>query len=162
MTKYCSNKNVFSNGNNNSNNNNCNGNDAFHTYYLLAPSFIKVWTFGGLAWHNLFYHSTMGQKEECLFKYLNWITTRLKRVHNKLAPWLNSRVTQQMLNRDYLKTKAVKTGSQNNWLSFKKASNGVNYAIKRAKSNYYLNKFNANLGNPKSTWKTRLKKWLHG
>ena len=54
-----------------------------------------------------------------------------------------------MLNRDYLKRKAVKTGSQNNWLSFKKATNRVNYAIKRAKSNYYRNKLTANLGNPK-------------
>ena len=32
--------------------------------------------------------------------------------------------------------------------------NRVNYAIKRAKSNYYKDKLNANLGNPKSTWKT--------
>jgi len=59
-----------------------------------------------------------------------------------------------MLNRDYLKRKAVKTGSQNDWLSFKKARNSVNYAIKHAKLNYYRNKLNADLGNPKITWKT--------
>ena len=59
-----------------------------------------------------------------------------------------------MLNRDYLKKKAVKTGSQNDWLSFKKVRNRVNYAIKREKSSFYRNKLNANLGNPKSTWKT--------
>ena len=59
-----------------------------------------------------------------------------------------------MLNRDYLKKKAVKTGSQNDWLSFKKVRNRVNYAIKRKKWSFYRNKLNANLGNPKSTWKT--------
>ena len=79
---------------------------------------------------------------------------RIIRVRNKQAPWLNSKVRQLMLNRDYLKKKAVKTGSQNDWLSFKKERNRVNYAIKREKSSFYRNKLNANLGNPKSTWKT--------
>ena len=79
---------------------------------------------------------------------------RIIRVRNKPAPWLNTKVRQLMLNRDYLKKKAVKTGSQNDWLSFKKVRNRVNYAIKREKSSFYRNKLNANLGNPKSTWKT--------
>ena len=59
-----------------------------------------------------------------------------------------------MLNRDYLKKKAVKTGLQNDWLSFKKVKNRVNYAIRREKASFYRNKLNANHGNPKSTWKT--------
>ena len=49
-----------------------------------------------------------------------------------------------MLNRDYLKKKAVKTGSQNTWLSFKK----------REKASFCRHKLNANHGNPKSMWKT--------
>jgi len=59
-----------------------------------------------------------------------------------------------MLNRDYLKKKALKTGLQNDWLSFKKVKNRVNYAIRREKASFYRNKLNANHGNPKSTWKT--------
>ena len=59
-----------------------------------------------------------------------------------------------MLNRDYLKKKAVKTGLQNDWLSFKKVKNRVNYAIRHEKASFYRNKLNANHGNPKSTWKT--------
>ena len=73
------------------------------------------------------------------------------RVGNKPAAWLNSKVRQQMLNRDYLEKKAVKKGSQNDWLFFKKATNKAHYAIKREKSNYYRNKLNANLGIPKRT-----------
>ena len=37
------------------------------------------------------------------------------RVGNKPAAWLNSKVRQQMVNRDYLEKKAVKKGSQNEW-----------------------------------------------
>ena len=48
----------------------------------------------------------------------------------------------------------MKTDSKNDWLCFKKVRNRVNYAIKRAKSSYYRDKLNANLGNQKSTWKT--------
>ena len=64
----------------------------------------------------------------------NHAPKRIIRVRNKPAPWLNSRVRQLMLNRDYLKKKAVKTGLQNDWLSFKKVKNRVNYAIRREKA----------------------------
>ena len=84
----------------------------------------------------------------------NHAPKRIIRVRNKPAPRLNSKVRQLMLNRDYLKKKAVKTGLQNDWLSFKKVKNRVNYAIRREKASFYRNKLNANHGNPKSTWKT--------
>ena len=58
-----------------------------------------------------------------------------------------------MFNRDSLKKKAIKSGSQNDWSTFKKAKNAVNYSIRCAKSEYYRHKLNENAGDQKATWK---------
>ena len=52
-----------------------------------------------------------------------------------------------------LKKKAVKSGSQDDWSTFKKARNAVNYSIRCAKSEYYHYKLNENAGDQKATWK---------
>lgn len=58
-----------------------------------------------------------------------------------------------MFNRDSLKKKAIKSGSRNDWSTFKKARNTVNDSIRRAKSKYYRHKLNENAGDHKTTWK---------
>ena len=78
---------------------------------------------------------------------------RVIKVRNKPAPWLNSEIKKEMFKRDSLKKKAIKSGSQNDWLTFKKAKNAVNYSIRCAKSVYYRHKLNENVGDQKTTWK---------
>ena len=67
---------------------------------------------------------------------------KVRKVRNKPVPWLNSEIKKEMLNRDWLKKKAIKSGSQNDWSTFKKARNAVNYSIRCAKSEYYYYKLN--------------------
>ena len=74
-------------------------------------------------------------------------------MRNKPAPWLNSEIKKEMFNRDLLKKKAIKSGSQDDWSTFKKARNAVNYSIRCAKSEYYHYKLNENAGDQKATWK---------
>ena len=78
---------------------------------------------------------------------------RVIKVRNKPAPWLNSEIKKEMFNRDSLKKKAIKSGSQHDWSIFKKARNAVNYSIRSAKSKYYRRKLNENAGDLKTTWK---------
>ena len=78
---------------------------------------------------------------------------RVIKVRNKPAPWLNSEIKKEMFKRDSLKKKAINSGSQNDWLTFKKAKNAVNYSIRCAKSVYYRHKLNEKLGDQKTTWK---------
>jgi hypothetical protein len=78
---------------------------------------------------------------------------RVIKVRNKPAPWLNSEIKKQMFNRDSLKRKAIKSGSQNDWFTYKKARNVVNYSINCAKSEYYRHKLNVNVGDLKTKWK---------
>ena len=59
---------------------------------------------------------------------------RVIKVRNKPAPWLNSEIKKEMFNKDSLKKKAIKSGSQHDWSIFKKARNAVNYSIRSAKS----------------------------
>ena len=60
-----------------------------------------------------------------------------------------------MFNRNSLEKKAIKSGtrSQNDWSTFKKARNAVNYSIRCTKSEYYRHKLNENAGDQKVTWK---------
>ena len=78
---------------------------------------------------------------------------RVIKVRNKPAPWLYSEIKKEMFNRDLLKKKALKSGSQHDWSIFKKARNAVNYSIRSAKSKYYRRKLNENAGDLKTTWK---------
>ena len=73
---------------------------------------------------------------------------RVIRVRNKPTPWLDSNLKQQMMTRNSLKRRAIKTGSENDWNCYRNMRNKVNYAVKCAKSNYYRKKLHGNLGNP--------------
>ena len=70
---------------------------------------------------------------------INTLLRELK-VRNKPAPWLKSEIKKEMFNRNSLKKKAIKSGSQNDWSTFKKARNPVNYSTRCDKSEYYRHK----------------------
>ena len=78
---------------------------------------------------------------------------RVIKVRNKPASWLNSEIKKEMFNRDSLKKKAIKSGSQNDRSNSKKVRNAVNHSIRCAKSEYYHSKLNENAGDQKATWK---------
>lgn len=67
----------------------------------------------------------MAHLEKQIFNNLNKHT----KVRNKTAPRPNSEIKKEMSEK-----KAIKSGSQNDWSTFKKARNAVNYSTRCAKS----------------------------
>lgn len=77
-----------------------------------------------------------------------------KRIRNKKSPWLNAKIKQSMVERNKLKSMAIKTNATEDWLNYKKSKNCVNNEIKKAKTQYYQEHFRSNSGNPREIWKT--------
>lgn len=77
-----------------------------------------------------------------------------RRIRNKRSPWLNSEIKLRMIARDKLKAIAIKTNSPQKWADYKTEKNILNNIIKKAKSEYYLNRFKDVSGQPKEIWKT--------
>ena len=61
---------------------------------------------------------------------------------------------KQIRHRDYLKKKAVRTGSHNIYKAYKQARNYVTRTIKRTKSKYLMKFFQETSKNAKEMWKT--------
>ena len=60
---------------------------------------------------------------------------RTKRVRNSKSPWISVELKQRMRERDFLKTKAIKTQDPLDWAVFKKSRNFVNSEIKKCEGN---------------------------
>ena len=60
-----------------------------------------------------------------------------KRVRNKKSPWINSRAKQLMIERDRLKSRAIKSNSPVDWQNYKNAKNHANNQIKKIKAAFY-------------------------
>lgn len=59
-----------------------------------------------------------------------------------------------MIERDKLKSRAVKSNDVEDWQKFKKSKNRVNNEIKNAKNTYYQQHFKSNAGNSQVIWQT--------
>ncbi len=59
-----------------------------------------------------------------------------------------------MRQRDFLKKKAIKTGSKQFHDAYKKTQNHLNGVIKNTKAAYFMNTLNECENNPKEMWKT--------
>ena len=70
------------------------------------------------------------------------------------APWITENIKKSMHNRDYLKKKAVKSGSRNVHEAYKRARNEVNKLVKNTKTKYFMNALSENNQNPKTMWNT--------
>jgi hypothetical protein len=79
------------------------------------------------------------------------ITRKLRSVY---APWITSEIKNLMHRRDFLKRKAVKTGSKQFHDAFAKERNELNKLIKRTKAEYFTNTLNKCENKPKQMWKT--------
>ena len=78
---------------------------------------------------------------------------RRQKVRTKPVPWLTSRVKKLARDRDYLKSKAVRTDSISCWDEYKRARNRVNMEIRNAKRKFFQNSITESKGNTKAAWK---------
>ena len=71
------------------------------------------------------------------------------------AASITDNIRKIMRQRDYLKKKAVKTGSQHfhDAYMYKRIRNYLNRIIQNIKTNYYMNTLNESNYNPKDMWK---------
>ena len=60
-----------------------------------------------------------------------------RRVRSEYAPWLTTEIKNKIYNRDFLKKKAVKTGSERIHKAYEEARNDLNKLVKNTKANYY-------------------------
>ena len=77
-----------------------------------------------------------------------------RRFRSEYAPWLTTEIKNKIYNRDFLKKKAVKTGSERIHKAYKEARNELNKLVKNTKPSYYKNALNQCNKNPKEMWKT--------
>ena len=77
-----------------------------------------------------------------------------KKVISEYAPWITDNIRQVMHQTDFLKKKAVKTGSKQFHDAYKRTRNDLNRLIKNTKATYFTNTLNDCENNPKKMWKT--------
>ena len=77
-----------------------------------------------------------------------------RKVKSEYAPWITETIKRNIYHRDFLKKKAVKTGSSNLHDAYKRARNDVNRLIEKTKAEYFTKAINNTDKNPKEMWKT--------
>ena len=65
-----------------------------------------------------------------------------KKVRSEYAPWITNNIREVMKQRDFLKKKAVKTGSKQFHDAYKRTRNDLNRLIKKTKATYFRNTLN--------------------
>ena len=78
---------------------------------------------------------------------------RTIRVRNKPSPWITSEIKQQMLFRDKLKKKAIKSNIVEDWKTYKIFKNKLNKQVKYTKRRFYKQEIEKKSGDSKGTWK---------
>jgi predicted RNase H-like nuclease len=76
-----------------------------------------------------------------------------RRVKGTQVPWMNSKISEAMQDRDYHHRKAVKSNKTYHWNMYKKLRNFVNKAVKSAKSKYYCELIEQSKGDSSRIWK---------
>ena len=77
-----------------------------------------------------------------------------RKVRSEYAPWITENIKRHIYHRDFLKKKAVKTGSSNLHDAYKRARNDLNRLIEKTKTEYFTSIINNTAKNPKEMWKT--------
>ena len=75
-----------------------------------------------------------------------------KKIRARQVPWITSSIKELINTRDKLKTKAIITNLENDWLNYTRTRNKVNIELRNAKKDYYSTKIADD--NPKQAWKT--------
>jgi hypothetical protein len=79
---------------------------------------------------------------------------RTRKVKSEYAPWITENIKRNIYHRDFLKKKAVKTGSSILHDAYKRARNDLNRLIEKTKTEYFTSLINNTAKNPKEMWKT--------
>lgn len=79
---------------------------------------------------------------------------KTKRVRNASLPWLSTEIVHLMRQRDRIHKMAVRSGSPDDWDTYKKLRNMVTSKIRSEKSNYYVSAIESNKGNSSTFWRT--------
>ena len=87
---------------------------------------------------------------DILEKHMSITEFRLKA--NKI-PYINAQAKQMIRQRDYLRAKANKTGSNILRQTYNHIRNKVNSTLRKLRKNYYANRIQINEGNLKNIWK---------
>ena len=77
-----------------------------------------------------------------------------RKVKSEYTLWMTNNIKKQIYHRDFLKKKAIKTGSENMFVAYKKSRNALNKLIKDTKRNYYTSALNDAKNNPTNMWDT--------
>ena len=77
-----------------------------------------------------------------------------RKVKSEYTPWMTNNIKKQIYHRDFLKKKAINTGSENMFVAYKRARNALNKLIKDTKRNYYTSVLNDTKNNQKNMWNT--------
>ena len=65
-----------------------------------------------------------------------------RKVRSEYAPWVTENIKRHIYHRDFLKKKAVKTGSSNLHDAYKRARNDLNRLIEKTKTEYFTSIIN--------------------
>ena len=79
---------------------------------------------------------------------------RTKRVRHKPSPWFTPVLKKLIINRNYLKRQAVRSGDPRDWSEYKVVKNRVNNSIRQSKAAFYHKEIKQNSGNSREIWKT--------
>ena len=87
---------------------------------------------------------------QCLDKHA---PVKNKRIGTKKgSPWITSDLIKKMRERDSLKKQANLSSDIEVWLSYKKARNQINKAVRQAKREYFVNNLDSQKSNPRKMW----------
>ncbi len=75
------------------------------------------------------------------------------RIKGNQPPWFNEEILSLCKDRDFYKGKAQKSGSTNDWETFRQIKNLTNNMIKQVKKSYYTNCVTENKHDGKQLWK---------
>lgn len=87
--------------------------------------------------------------------YNTSFTLKTPKKHKKTRkPWISHELYARIKNRNKLFQIFLKTRSESDFCVFKKVRNKLNSDIKKAKCEYYMNKFSEVMGDPRMIWQT--------
>ena len=78
---------------------------------------------------------------------------RIVKIRTQPSPWLNSNVKQVRCKRDWLKKKASKSCSPEDWAAYRQQRNLANKEIRHAKKCFYKKQIEEASGDQRATWK---------
>ena len=78
----------------------------------------------------------------------------MKRVRANTLPWLTEEIRTTMKERDYHHKKAQKSGSLNEWCTYRRLRNKTTALIRESKRTYYTNLITENKKDSNKLWKT--------